>query len=726
MAGPWEKYATQSAGPWDKYAGQSDPAQSPAENVIATTPDGGRVVKSADGSLSFSSPAFSTNDPARIAEIMKGATPADVSKSGFDQATIAQAPAIARVSKFVQGYPFVGQYADEAIGATFGDKAMEATRAMQSAMDREHPIQSAALQTAGGVVGSAAGVAAAGPTVASVMPQSLGGSVLTGGVIGGVGGAVEGAVSGYGAGNDGSRADTALKGGMVGGGFGAAFGALAPAASSATRAIVERVKKMDVDIIAKTFSISPKAAAVLKADLAALDMASASRNLQSAGPDAMLADAGISTREALDAAITGGGKAAQIGTNAVASRAAAAGGKLSRVMDAILGAPEGVKGAAKSIAARTAPARKKMYDAAYASAINYADDTGRKVEEVLSRIPSGTLKAAISEANDAMKAAGITNKQIMAEIAPDGAVVFKEMPNVQQLDEIKKALGVVGREVDQLGRPTAAANRANRLAGELKGAIGDAVPVYKRAVALGGDKIAEDNALILGRKLFSPAMTRETVQETMKGASLEAQDAARRGIRSYIDDTLARVRRSIDDPSIDTAETQKLLTSLSSRDSREKLTAVLGKTKADRLFSEIDTAGKQLATRQAIATGSATGRREARSRAIDQVMAPGILGSVQRGELKMTGKSIVQLITRETPETELARRQQVLAEVATALTQKRGADAQAALVIVNKALNGQPIKSAEAERLGQLLATSGALAGYQTGTQSLRVQSGAQ
>lgn len=728
MAGPWEKYAQQPASggkPWERFS-QPPAAEAPQENVIATTPDGGRVIKGQDGALSFTSPAFSTNDPAKVAEIMKGATAAETSTSGFDQATIANAPALARVSKFVQGYPFVGQYVDEAIGATFGDKAKDATRAIQGAMDREHPMQSTALQVAGGVTGGAGLAAGAGPTIVANAPGTLGSQVVAGGVAGATAGAVEGAVSGAGAANDGDRMKGAMKGGMIGGAFGAAVGAASPAVARGISSVAEYLKKTDIGIIAKTFNISPKAAEVLKADLGALDPASAQANLKTAGADAMVADAGISTREALDSAITGGGKAAQIGTEAVSARAAAAGGRLSKVMDAVLGVPEGVKSAAKTIASRTAQARQKLYDAAYSSAVNYADDSGRKIEEVLSRIPSTTLKTAISEANDAMKAAGLTNRQIMAEIAPDGAVVFKEMPNVQQLDEIKKALGVVGREVDQLGRPTAAANRANRLAGELKDAISGAVPVYGRAVKLGGDKIAEDNALLLGRKLFSTATTRETVQETMKGASIEAQDAARRGIRSYIDDALARVRRSIDDPSIDTTETQKLLTSMSSRDAREKLTIVLGKTKADRLFAELDTAGKQLATRQAIATGSATGRREARSRALDQALSPGVLGSAQRGELKMTAKALVQLITRETPQAELARRQQILSEVATALTQKRGQAAQDALVIVQKAISGQPIKSAEAARLGELIATSGALLGYQTGIQSLQTTGRAQ
>lgn len=723
MAGPWEKYAAPAAAtgkPWEKYAAP----QASAENVVATTPDGGRIIKGSDGALSFVSPNYSTSDPAKIAEIMKGATPAETSMAGFDQSTIAQNPIAARGSKFIQGAPFVGQYADEAIGAVFGGRAMQGTRAVQGAMDRENPIQSTALQVAGGVTGGAAIAAAAGPAIVASAPATLPGQVVAGSVAGAVTGGVEGAVSGYGAANDGDRAKGALSGGAIGAGLGAAFGAAAPAVSRSLSSIAGWVKQADIGVISKTFGVSPKAAQLMKDDLGALDLPSAMRNLSTAGPDAMLADAGIPTRELLDSAISGGGKASRIGTDAVSVRAAAAGDKLSRTMDVILGIPEGIKGAAKSIAARTAPIRKKAYDAAYSSAIDYAAPTGRKIEDVLSRIPSGTLKTAISEANDAMKSAGIKNMQIMAEITKDGDVFFKEMPNVQQLDEIKKALGVVGREVDQLGRPTAAANRANGLARDLKGALSNAVPVYKRAVGLGGDKIAEDNALMLGRKLFSTATTREMVRDTMDGASLEAQEAARRGIRSYIDDAMARVRRSIDDPSLDTTETQKLLGSLSSRDSREKLSVVLGPKKAERLFTEIDAAGKHFATRQSVATGSATGRREARSRAIDQAMAPGVVGSAGRGEVKLTLKSLVQMVTRETPQAEAAKRQEALAEVATALTQKRGQSAIDALVIVKKAIAGQPVKDDEAAKLGRLLATSGLLLADRTGTQILESRAG--
>lgn len=719
MAGPWEKYAAQSPQgdkPWLKYgSAPANPNVSAPKTSHLTPQQIERINAAKAGTLQVS--------------------PESLARHGLDQKTqdagaIDQAGTpFGYAAKFAQGVPFVGQYVDElagAIGGALGENDQAAAlRNLQGAMDREHPYGATAAQIAGGIAGSIPMAVAAAPSVAAAAPTTLLGQVGAGVVAGGSAGAIEGAVSGYGAGNDGDRVKSALSGGMVGGALGGIVGGVGPVLSRGLGSIVEHFKKTDTNIIARAFGISPKAAQMMKADLEALDFPSAQRNLQTAGADAMVADAGISTREALDSAITGGGAASQIGTRAVSDRAAVAGGRLSRVMDAVLGVPEGIKGAAKSIAARTAPIRQKAYDAAYASAVNYADDTGRNIEGVLAKIPSGTLKTAISEANDAMQAAGIKNKQIMAEIAKDGSVVFKEMPNVQQLDEIKKALGVVGREVDQLGRPTASANRANRLARELKGAISEAVPVYKRAVALGGDKIAEDNALLMGRKLFTAGTSRETVQETMKGASLEAQDAARRGIRSYIDDTLARVRRSIDDPGVDTTETRRLLDTLSTRDAREKMTVVLGQAKAERLFTAIDAAGKQFATRQAVATGSATGRRMARNAGFDAAVAPGIVGTAGTGKALPTIQSVVQAVTRQTPQNAMAQKQKLLAEVATALTQKRGQDAQNALAIVQQAIAGQPVKSADAARLGRLLASSGVLLVDQTARQSLAIQRGA-
>ena len=651
---------------------------------------------------------------------------AEADQIAEDQMTLSDVPpVVAGAMKVTQGLPLAGQWVDEGFDALGADGGK--MRRINDAMDRQHPWVSTALQITGGVAGSLPAIALGAPAAIANAPRSLAALTTLAGVTGGVVGAVDGASSGAGRAEPGNRIEGAKDGALVGGVMGAAAGIAAPLVSAGVKAIAERVKGLDVAAIAKTFGISKEAASVLKTDLDALDFPSAERNLTAAGPEAMLADAGQPTREALDAAITGGGKAARIGTDAVSARAAAAGAKLDRVMDLMLGVPKGIKAAAKDIATRTAPMRKKAYDMAYNTAIDYADPKGRAVEDVLKRIPTSTLRAAIAEADDAMRAAGVTNMQVMKSIQPDGSVVTTNPPNVQQLDELKKALGaILQKETDPVtGKVTQAGIRARELARQLKAAVADAVPAYGRAVKLGGDKIEEDAALAIGRNLFASNTTRETVVDTMRGASVEAQAAARQGVREYIDNTLARVRRGFDDPNVDTRETLRLLNELSSRDSREKLTAILGQAKADRLLKEVDEVGRQFGTRQAIATGSDSGRRIARGKAIDDAIAPGIIGTAAQGAPVKSVQAFIQLLTRETPQAQLARKQEVLAEVAKALTQKRGPEAVAALKLVEKALSGQPLKSQEAVFLGRVVGTTGALAGYQSGQQYLTSPSGA-
>jgi hypothetical protein len=229
-------------------------------------------------------------------------------------------------------------------------------------------------------------------------------------------------------------------------------------------------------------------------------------------------------------------------------------------------------------------------------------------------------------------------------------------------------------------------------------------------VELGGDKIEEDQALDMGRKLFSPAVTREAVADTMQGASSDATVAMKRGIRGYIDDTLARVKRSVDDPDVDTTETLRLINTMSTRDAREKLAFVLGKDDAETLMKEIDAVGKQFATRQAVATGSQTGRRVARAETVSNVLEPGAMGRAMRGEPVQAGKSAVQLLTGETPAADVAARQAALADVARALTEKRGPEAAAALRIVDAALRGQAVTTDQAAAVGRAIGMASAVA----------------
>lgn len=634
-------------------------------------------------------------------------------------------PVYNALSKVGQGMPFVGEYLDELTGAV-NPAAGERLRAVQGAMDRQYPKTSTGLQMAGGVIGSAPLAVVAGPSVTAAAPTSLAMRALAGAGAGALAGGVEGAVSGYGAGVGDTRAQSAVERGLMGAALGGLIGGAAPLASAGIKNAVERIKGRDINVVAREFGISKDAAKVVKAAIENDDLQAAQDALRRAGSNAMLADASPGASQILDTAMQAGGAANRIGREAVESRAIQANDSLTRSLDTILGPVQGVRAGTSEIASRTAPMRAEAYRRAYDTAIDYAGDQGRAIEQALSRIPPRTIQSAINEANDAMRAAGVANKQIMAEIADDGAVIFREMPNVQQLDELKKALQAIGRnETDAVtGKITSAGMRANNLARDLSAAIADAVPQYRTAVRLGGDKIAEQNALEIGRKLLLSGTTREVVAETMDGASREAKAAAAQGLRGYIDDTLANVQAAMTnfDPNNPTAaqEAVKLVKQLSSRANREKVETVLGTSRANALFKQLDEAGAQLATRAAVARNSATASRLAGQQMVNEITDPGALGSLMRGEPGQAMRQIVQLFTGQGGEAQMARKQQIYAEIATALTGMRGQQAQDALQIVERAIAGQPVSSAEAARIARTLTTGGALAAYQTGTQLQR------
>lgn len=652
----------------------------------------------------------------------RAAQQAEIDRATEDQMILARDPmAMNALGKAVQGIPFVGQYADEAVGLLGGERAMQRAREQQDAMGRQYPKTSLGLQVAGGIAGGAPMAAAALPGLAASGGATLAGRAAAGALAGATAGAVEGAVSGAGAANDGNRLAGAGQGAMMGAAMGGAVGALAPVAAAGLKNALEFAKGRDTGIIARVLGVGKDAAKFIKSSVEADDFVAAERALGRSGPDAMLADAGPGFGQALDTAMQSSGAAARLGREAVEARAAAAGKRLNATFDAVLGKAAGLRDASKGIAQRTSGVRAQAYAKAYGSAIDYADGAGRAIEDVLQRVPSKTLGAAISEANDAMRAAGVRNLQIMAEIADDGAVTFREMPNVQQLDELKKALDGIARDAtDPLtGKMTGAAVRASKLAADLREAVKNAVPDYARAVRLGGDKIAEDSALETGRKLLSPATTKETVRDAFANPSVAQKDAARRGLREYIDETLDNVKSVISDPNIDAREALKAVKDMSSKAAREKLAIVLGPSKANRLFDTLDEATAHLELRAAVARNSATASRQAGQETMRAARDPGAAGAAMRGDATGAFKKTVQLFTGATRERDLALDQQAYAEVARALTEKRGQAAKDALALVEKAIAGQPISTAEAVKIARAVTSGGAVGLYQTGMQSL-------
>lgn len=693
--------------------------------VVATTDDGGQVFRLEDGSLSFKSPGYATNDQARIAEIMHGAQPVDLVQRDIDQQRIAENPVAARALEFVQGTPFVGEWADEAVGMV-SPRAAENMRLTSDAMERQHPGQSAALNVTGGIATALPlAVGAGGAKAADYIAK--GANWLTRGVRAGTVaapvGAVEGAASFAGRADDGERLQEGAKGAGIGGALATFLGPVATWAGESAVHVAKRIKKLDVRTITEELGISPAAARIVKQGIVSDNLDEAQARLAQLGEDALLADAGPSTGALLDAASTTGGKALNAARNAADGRAARVGKRLPGVLDSVFGKPKGIKAAAREISQGTASARQKAYDAAYSKPIDYSGTHGRQIESVLSRVPSRTLKSAIDEANEAMTAKGQRNQQIMAQIADDGSVTFREMPNVQQLDEIKKALDGIAREsVDQFGRLTAAGLRARKLATELREATKQAVPLYGRALRLGGDKVQQDEGLALGKNLLFKGTTVEDVKAFLnQGVSNDARQAVRQGVRESIEQNLSNVRRTITDPNVDAREAMQLVKEMSSRANTQKLRLVLGGPRADRLLNELDRSATALELRAAVAQNSKTAIRQSIQEQVADETAPGLARRTagNMGNPLDAARELTQSIAAIDPRSMSARERGMFAEIAKALTGIKGKDAQDALKAVQSALNGQPLKDAQAKLIGRVVAGTTALGLYQSAKQPL-------
>ncbi len=717
MAGPWEKYATQSAqGPWTKYAKQAPAGQ----EVVATTDDGGVVYRGEGGQMSFSSPGYSTTDPAKIEQIMQGARPVDVVQSDIDRERIDRNPGYARATQLAEGVPFVGSYWDEALSAV-DPAAGQAFRATADAMKREKPGQSAALNVTGAVAGAIPMAAVAGPSFIANSARTLGQRAIMGAGLGIGVGATEGAVYGAGEQQGEGRAANAQDKAIFGGLAGGVLGAAAPYASEGIKRALAYLKGSDVAVIQKQLGVSAPAARVIKNALDAGDDKAAAQALARAGDNAMLADAGQPARELLDAAANSGGAAGRVVKDAVEDRVTGASKEMTGALDKFFGPAKGAQSIARDIRMGTAAARETAYGAAYRKPIDYSSARGLALERLLRRVP----KSAVDDANALMAAEGMQSRQIIAKVADDGSVVLERMPDVRQIDYLTRALQGVADKADgqgKLGGTTPLGRAYGELSRNIRNVLKGAVPEYGKALDTAADAISRVKAGETGYSLLRPGTTRETVVESLRGASKAERDAMKAGVRSYIDDTLANVTRAISDPNMDAREALKLMRDVSSRANEQKLRMLLGKNAADAFFEEIDRSAVAFELRAAVAQNSKTAIRQSIQGSVKQQIEPGALELLGSGEAVQASKRFVQIFTGSTSEAQTLREAGIYEEIARALTQTRGYEARTALSLVNKAIAGQKLTEQQASFIGKIVAETGVLSGSHEASRQLSTQ----
>lgn len=692
--------------------------------IIAELPQGGKVFEDASGRRSFSDGSYATTNPAIIEKIMQGATGGEVSTEGFDKQAIEQVGLPAGIAtQFVRGGG-LGSFADEALGAAMGKDAQQAMRATAGAMERQYPKTSLGANIAGGVT-SAAGTLAAAPAAATaaigraVAPTS--GRLLPMAArslgVGAVGGGLGGTLYGYGEGTDPeSRMREAQSGAIFGAGTGAALGMVAPLAARGAKNVMDYAKGTDVSQIAEYLGISRNAANVIKSTFergGGID--DAVGNIQRAGEQGMLADAGQSAQALLDASAASGGTASQTVGTEISKRAQGSLQQLEGGLNEVLGAaPLGPRSAVEKIAEQTKDARSTAYGAAYKAPINYASPEGAAIEAVVSRIPPRVLNDAISEANEDMIAKGLENQQIMASVDVEGNVSFSNPMNVQQLDYLKRALNTLSEaNRGEFNKQTAASLRYAGLARDLRSAVGDAVidpttgaRLYDDAVKLGGETIREQNAFALGRDALKPKTEIEDVIEELGVDPSDAQiEAAKLGMRSALRTALDNVKAVPSDPDIAARQISEFVKLVSSENSRKKVREILGKD-APAMLKQLDEAAQTALVRSAVSVNSKTAVRGAIKGDIDELTAKGVVRSAMSGEPFNTSKELIQAVTGETRKFDADQRQQIYNDIARALTEKRGKSAEAALRYIQGAMEGRVLTEPQRDFAAQQIAAT--------------------
>lgn len=662
----------------------------------------------------YKSDEYSTTDKNTVLAILKDikagvsgvGTPAVVKQRGTEsmqQQIVEQAPATVRAQKFAEGIPFAGSWIDEAgqaISPELGTKARAASKAMQA----QHPIESEALKLAGAVATTAPlGLLGAGSQAVAAVPRVQ--KIAKGAGIGGLLGGIEGAVHGAGEAEEGQRLEGAKTGAAFGGLTGGVFGGAAPLVGEGVENLVGFIKRSDLGVIQTTLGISSAASKVIK-DIIGRggNLDDALSNIQRAGEQGMIADASESIQVLLDATATASPKAAETVSTAVGDRAKQASGKIDEVMTEALGAaPVGRVTAAEEVAKRTAKERGEAYTVAYNSPIDYSSEQGMAIEGIFNRIPDDLMSKAIKEANDRMKFSGLGHEQIMATVAEDGSVSLSTMPNMVQLDHIKRVLGSLAEDAKgPLGQDTSNSLFYGDIAGELRNTLVKAVPSYEKALQLGGDKIREQAAGELGYKLLRPSTTREQVARTLVKATDAEKQTARLGVRNFIDDTLANVKATISSPEVDVKAAMRLLSELSSKANQEKLGFILGPREANKMANQIEEVRAALELKAAVALNSKTAQRQATQEMVGDLTEAGPLQTLLAGHPAQASQKVVQALTGATKELEASQKAQLFEELATVLTEKRGPEAQMALRLIMQAMEGQPLKDTQAKLIANV------------------------
>lgn len=269
-----------------------------------------------------------------------------------------------------------------------------------------------------------------------------------------------------------------------------------------------------------------------------------------------------------------------------------------------------------------------------------------------------------------------------------------------------------GSPAGVMGGKSEVQSLAARNSREIRKLLMDQVPEYRAALGLARDTIEEVKSAEIGFNLLNGATTVKEVKDMLSGKSPAVAQSMKLGLRSGLDHMLGNLKVAASNPNTEIKELMAGLSALRSRNNMAKVRALLGDADADAFYAVLDEQATGIELASIVATNSKTAQRQAVGRSVEEIAAPGIYGTMLRGEPVNASRMIVQSITGKTPEADAARRMGLYDDIATVLTRLQGQSARDALELIRQAKAGKALNDVQARIIAKAATTPAAIGAY--------------
>ena len=172
------------------------------------------------------------------------------------------------------------------------------------------------------------------------------------------------------------------------------------------------------------------------------------------------------------------------------------------------------------------------------------------------------------------------------------------------------------------------------------------------------------------------------------------------------------------DTNMDARQAAAALRELSSAANREKISMLLGRPEADRLFRQLDQSSRAIELRANVAQNSKTMARQDMDETVRSFNEDGIVAATRRGEVGNILKRTWQAMSGGRKIDDQMREDQIYSQIVEFLTGPRGANAQTQLQVLRDVAAAGPAGRAVAERLARDIGIATGVAGYTAGMET--------